>query len=711
MLMPLDSVANQQLSIGETETVYLNPSLPSGAWITSAGWSTDVVGLNYFDAGTWGTGIVADGYWPGTATLSCFYSYSYYGSDGNIHVGSGNEYWYFTCKGFPVTLTPTDVRLDKGESAELKFSIQGAKIGKIPPVWESSDKSVASVYSTGDYTATVTARSPGSCLITCYSYMGEPVYCNVTVNSFPPTKISLSPDEAEVTEGKSVSLKCIFYPTGASAKLKWESGNTSVATVENGRVKGISAGKTRITVTTDNGLTAYSDITVIGKFRNPRGPVSTSLTGKGTEDSPYLINSSADLRYLADQVNSGNSYDGKYFKQTSDIVINSGRFDSEDFKNHEIWIPIGNTDNAFKGIYDGDEHLISGLYLSNRENIYKSFYGLGLFGHISSKASIKNISVDNILLDVKDETKNFMGGGIIGCASQVLDVTVLNCHSINGKISGNAYVAGIVADATAKNNSIKKKIHVSKCSNSATLEGTYASGIIYSIRYIPSTIDNCINCGSVSTDIFAAGIVGICQTSEIFNCCNAGDVTSKGSSVSGINTRCLTDVTIRNCANYGIISSGKPEHLGAIYADHNDKNRKDVFLKDNYYISGIPLTAMENIKQDVNNQALTKSEMKSSATLKALNSVDDPSYCKWVHGSTGYPVLDFYAKLCSGVESITSDGNEKVNKYYDIPDNGIIHVFSITGTNIYTGLKQTLPAIEHGIYIVAYKNNIFKVIL
>lgn len=611
-------------------------------------------------------------------------------------------------------MTPTDVRLDKGESAELKFSIKGAKIGKIPPLWESSDKSVASVYSTGDYTATVTARSSGSCLITCYSYMGEPVYCNVIVNSYPPTKISLSPDEIEITEGKSQSLKCELYPSGASAKLTWTSDNPSVATVNSERVTGVSAGKARISVTTDNGLSAYSDITVIEKFTNPRGPVSKSLSGKGTENSPYLIKSAADLRFLADKVNSGNSYKGKYFKQTADIEINTSRYYSEEFKNQEIWIPIGTLDNPFEGIYDGDEHLISGLYLSNRENLYKSFYGLGLFGHIRSEASVKNISVSNILLDVKAEKQEFKCAGIIGDASRILDVSVLNCHLIDGEISGNDEVAAIVAHASSSSrvNNTKKKIHVSKCSNSAVLEAKRTAGIIEDIKGVPLIIDNCINFGAVFADNYAGGIAGYSsRTSEIFNCCNAGDVISKASSASGIFDQCLEDVTIRNCVNYGIISSEQPEHVGAIFADYYDVYQKDVFLKDNFYISGIPLTTAEDIKQDVNNRALTESEMKSSATLRALNSAGDSSYCKWVRGSSGYPVLDFYAKLYAGVESVAPDENENVVKYSDIPDNGIVQIFSMTGANIYSGQKCMLPSIEKGIYIIVYKNKRLKIIL
>ena len=57
-----------------------------------------------------------------------------------------------------------------------------------------------------------------------------------------------------------------------------------------------------------------------------------------TQEDPYLITNGAELRYLANQVNSGNAYDGSYFELISDININ----DKE-------WTPIGNYTNPFKG--------------------------------------------------------------------------------------------------------------------------------------------------------------------------------------------------------------------------------------------------------------------------------------------------------------------------------------------------------------------------
>ena len=43
--------------------------------------------------------------------------------------------------------------------------------------------------------------------------------------------------------------------------------------------------------------------------------------GTGTEDDPYLISSSDDLKSLAESVNSGEFYIEKYFELTQDIDL------------------------------------------------------------------------------------------------------------------------------------------------------------------------------------------------------------------------------------------------------------------------------------------------------------------------------------------------------------------------------------------------------
>ena len=79
-----------------------------------------------------------------------------------------------------------------------------------------------------------------------------------------PNRITITNGKkATVKAGKTLQLKTKLYPAKAKTKLTWESSNTKVATVSGkGLVKGIKAGKAKITVKTANGKKATITITV-----------------------------------------------------------------------------------------------------------------------------------------------------------------------------------------------------------------------------------------------------------------------------------------------------------------------------------------------------------------------------------------------------------------------------------------------------------------
>ena len=102
-----------------------------------------------------------------------------------------------------------------------------------------------------------------------------------------------------------------------------------------------------------------------------------TLTGSGTEENPYLIEDAADLAAFRDIINSTASSTA-YAKLTNDIEL-SGE-----------WTPFapssGYATEAFAGIFDGDFHTISGLYINSDKT------NQGLFGIING-ATIKNLNV------------------------------------------------------------------------------------------------------------------------------------------------------------------------------------------------------------------------------------------------------------------------------------------------------------------------------
>ena len=89
------------------------------------------------------------------------------------------------------------------------------------------------------------------------------------------------------------------------------------------------------------------------KTENPKrsaiwdGSIAAGFAGgSGTEDDPYLISNGSELAYLAQQVNSGNSYENVHFKLTNDIYLN----DTTDW---ELWGTTGSSSAGKADTRDG----------------------------------------------------------------------------------------------------------------------------------------------------------------------------------------------------------------------------------------------------------------------------------------------------------------------------------------------------------------------
>lgn len=118
-----------------------------------------------------------------------------------------------------------------------------------------------------------------------------------------------------------------------------------------------------------------------------------SLAGSGTVTDVYFIATPADLVYVAEQINKGNThYVTAYYQLANDI----------DFKGEEmIVIGDGSTDYSFFGGYiNGMGYTISNFVINSHSTNY-----VGLFGLVSSVASDSN-SGTIYNLNVKDYTIN-----------------------------------------------------------------------------------------------------------------------------------------------------------------------------------------------------------------------------------------------------------------------------------------------------------------
>ena len=199
--------------------------------------------------------------------------------------------------------------------------------------------------------------------------------------------------------------------------------------------------------------------------------VSTSLSGEGTQATPYQINSAADLAYLANSVNAGANYAGKYFILNVDINLN-----------HKNWTPIGSKNKAFAGIFDGNGKKVYGLSVTT-DNAYA-----GLFGYVSG--TIKNLGI----LSGEVATSSTAASTYAGPLIAYLTGTVENCYSdadVTISVTNIVYAGGLIGyvdtTATVKDSYASGNVTVTTTSgfayaggfvgmNKGTIEGSLAFG-------------------------------------------------------------------------------------------------------------------------------------------------------------------------------------------------------------------------------------------
>lgn len=268
-------------------------------------------------------------------------------------------------------------------------------------------------------------------------------------------------------------------------------------------------------------------------------PAADFAGGNGTEADPWQISTAAELallheRLVSDAQNVKNDYTSAYYVLTADIALN----DVTDFDNWEeaapeyAWMPIGFDVAVFDGVFDGQGHNISGLYINANAKDHGCNYGL--FDTVNG--TVKNVNVEK------------------------------SYFSVSGKPCALGSVAGLLMD----------EAHIENCTSSAVFSGydatlggivgqTYGgvdTGIVDAeedreIKY--PTISGCTFTGVITqvkdgAAVYMGGIIGSCD-GNVENCVNAGDIhfaAGNVDAVGGIAGR-MSEGTMVACRNQGTL--------------------------------------------------------------------------------------------------------------------------------------------------------------
>lgn len=403
------------------------------------------------------------------------------------------------------------------------------------------------------------------------------------------------------------------------------------------------------------------------------------LSGEGTEKSPYLIESIEDLVAFSNNVNSGNSYEGKYINlnRNLDFQDKNSYCDADKVVETDIngingcepilielttgsgFITIGDETNIFKGRFNANSKKIDNIYMNVNTSENKNLAFIGV-----NNGTIENLSISgNIGLTYEED--NGLVSGIVGknygniekCHSSVnLKVELKNGYSSyvggiaaaneengkitfcknSGKIENNgkfAETAGIAADNKGVINQSFNKGEI--IGNSPKGYSHYEGGIAATNTNI---IKNSSNDGKVS-GYYTGGILGAngnnSEKGYVYNVYNNAEITGIYSGgIIGENRG-----ELKNCYNKGNII-GKDSTIGSVVGS-NETGIQIGEITDAFYLEG---TNDKGIGTGDSSLVIMKNESKMKEELINLlnNIATSQKYDNWkTSESTGYPILDW----------------------------------------------------------------------
>ena len=265
---------------------------------------------------------------------------------------------------------------------------------------------------------------------------------------------------------------------------------------------------------------------------------ANALSGSGTEEDPWLIQSLVDFDEFASDAN----YWDDYTRLETDVNL-AGRvyeraviaWDKEDTSYFQ--------GTEFTGIFDGNNHVVSNFTCDSNDNDRDY---IGLFGYVSGSTSgVRNLGLIDPNIDA--ETGLYIGslvgvieygaisdcyakgvitsaGNVCGLIGRTYRSTINNCGS-EGSISGNDRVGGLVG--------YSEETSVIDCYATGSVTGhDYLGGLCG--RAYKGTINNSQTRVSITGNDHLGGLCGFNDEGPISNCYATGSVMGGDDRLGGL---------------------------------------------------------------------------------------------------------------------------------------------------------------------------------
>ena len=250
--------------------------------------------------------------------------------------------------------------------------------------------------------------------------------------------------------------------------------------------------------------------------------VLTTLTGKGTEASPWIISTREEMLAFVD-MSYEYDFSEKYVsigteeqKGKVTIVINEGET-VDDVKENALaegdagnWLPIGSTDMPFAGTFNGNGNTISGVYLETSTPYGGLFAAVATAEGAEAEATIKNLNLVNSYFEFNGSGNAYIGsiaGSVKGNLYAVSsNATVHSSGLYNAGLVGEMASGGTLDSCWFKG---RVELETDKCQYGAGLIGIVGAGTGATVY-----MQHCLNSGTIAgerTDTTILGLSGLCS--------------------------------------------------------------------------------------------------------------------------------------------------------------------------------------------------------
>ncbi len=368
----------------------------------------------------------------------------------------------------------------------------------------------------------------------------------------------------------------------------------------------------------------------------------TEPAGSGTALDPYVVDDLADLYWISQKTE---RWDDHYI-QSCDIDASGTIF----WCAGSGFLPfgVGDANYEFSGTYDGQEHVISSLWI-NREHEYE----VGFIGKSTAYGNtIQKLGLPNAFIKGYKYV-----GGFVGYSNGNDDIS--QCYISGTLTAGNDYVGGIVGYNSGSD--------LTNCYSHASVSGNdYVGGLVGDL--IHKNINDCYSKGSVSGNTYTGGLIGD-GTNYVYDSFWDTETSGQASSAAGTGKTTTEMKTLSTYTNAGWDFVGETANGSDNYWDMDESGE----VEDGYPFLGYQETPMDwtgAVSSDWNNpdnwsKSLGVPNQHKDITIDATKS-HDPEI-----PNDGASINDLTVN--SGATLTIGDGGSLIT-YGEITNEGIIKI-------------------------------------